>query len=162
MNWLQKTADSRLEARLDTNDYDEASLIEIRVPLDMPYQTDRVDFERFDGEINVDGTHYKYVKRKVQDGVLILKCIPHEARHRIESARDYFFQLVNDLQDNKGTKKSENSKPSIVKFSAGEFETLSYLSFNNVGDIYLQHNTTGLLNLVVSRPHSSPEQPPDA
>src|SRR5439155_4988660 len=37
-NYLQKKADSQLEARLDVNDYDESQLIEIRIELNIPYQ----------------------------------------------------------------------------------------------------------------------------
>ena len=68
INLVQQSADAKLEARLDRDDYDESQLIEIKVPVDMPYQSDWAGFERYDGEIEVNGIHYKYVKRKVQDG----------------------------------------------------------------------------------------------
>jgi len=103
MNWIQQKADTKLEAKFDSNDYNEAALIEMKVPLDLPYQTDWKYFERCDGEITVDGQHYKYVKRKVQDGMLVVKCIANENKHRIESARDQFFQLANVYKSNYST-----------------------------------------------------------
>ena len=97
-DYLQHRSDTRLELQLDQQQYNEASLIEIRVPLNMPYQTVSSNFERYDGEIEFDGIHYKYVKRKVEKGELVLLCLPNENRMRLQSARDEFFKLVNDLQ----------------------------------------------------------------
>lgn len=116
---LQQQADIALEARLDQNNYDESQLLELRVTLNLPYQTDWTDFERVDGEIEINGIHYKYVKRKVQNGQLVLLCLPHEERMRLQTARDDFFKLVNDLQHPAQSKKSDNSHSfSFNNFSA--------------------------------------------
>jgi hypothetical protein len=96
---LQHKADKHLEAQLDRNEYDESQLIEMRVPLNMPYQTLSSGFERIDGEIEIEGIHYKYVKRKIEAGELVLLCLPNHSKMQLESARDEFFQLVNDLQN---------------------------------------------------------------
>ena len=107
-DYLQHRADTRLEAQLDQQQYNEASLIEIRVPLNMPYQSISSNFERYDGEIEFNGIHYKYVKRKVENGQLVLLCLPNETKMRLQSARNEFFQLVNDLQR---SSQSKNSTP---------------------------------------------------
>ncbi len=159
---MQHRADHQLEARLDVNDYNEASLIELKVPLDLPYQNDWEDFERYDGEITVDGQHYKYVKRKVQDGMLVLKCIPNESKHRIESARDQFFQLANDLQNNDGAKKSEAPKHPVAKSTITECEEFSLLTLATISSAIAKQQINGNKNCIVTRPHSSPEQPPEA
>ena len=99
-DYLQHRADTQLEVQLDQQQYNEASLLEIRVPLNMPYQSISSSFERYDGEITFNGIHYKYVKRKVENGELVLLCLPNENRMRLQSARDEFFKLVNDLQHN--------------------------------------------------------------
>jgi hypothetical protein len=98
-------ASENLEAALDQDNYDESSLIEMRVPLHLPYQNNWSDFERFNGEIEIAGVHYKYVKRKVERGELVVMCIPNEKRTKIESSRDDYFMLMNDLdQDAQATK----------------------------------------------------------
>ncbi len=74
---MQENVSSKLEASLDKNEYDEAKLIEIRIPLNMPYQERYTEFERHYGEITIDGELYNYVKRKIAGDVLILKCIPN-------------------------------------------------------------------------------------
>lgn len=106
-DFLQHRADQQLEARLDHNDYDESQLIEMRVPLNMPYQVASSDFERIDGEIEINGIHYKYVKRKVDNGELVLMCVPNQAKMRLQSARDEFFKLVHDLQNPVQNKSSQ-------------------------------------------------------
>ena len=107
-DYLQHRADTRLEAQFDQHQYNESSLIEIRVPLNMPYQTASTGFERYDGEIEYNGIHYKYVKRKIEDGQLVLLCLPNETKMRLQSARDEFFKLVNDIQR---SSQSKNSNP---------------------------------------------------
>jgi hypothetical protein len=118
-DYLQHRADTQLEAQLDQQQYNEASLIEIRVPLNMPYQSISSNFERYDGEIEFNGIHYKYVKRKVENGELVLLCLPNENRMRLQNARDEFYKLVNDLQHNS---QSKNSTPgSSIKNPVTEY-----------------------------------------
>ena len=64
-NYLERYADSQMEASLDNNNYNEKDLVEIRIPLQLPYQTNWTDFQRYDGEVEINGIHYKYVKRKI-------------------------------------------------------------------------------------------------
>jgi hypothetical protein len=107
INYLQKKADGQLEARLDVNDYTESELIEIRIPLNMPYQNNSSSFERHYGEVNLDGKIYSYVKRKVENGYLILKCIPNDLKLQIEKADNILFTINNGLdQEHNGKNNS--------------------------------------------------------
>jgi hypothetical protein len=163
INWLQDTADTQLEARLDKNDYDESQLIEIKVPISMPYQTDWAAFERYDGEIEVNGIHYKYVKRKVQDGQLVLKCIPNETKQRLETVKDDLFKLVNDLQQDHSAKKSGTPNSILVKNVLGDYDDPKLL---NISALYsaLSFHTYNLYQsvTVTYNLRSTPEQPPEA
>lgn len=159
---LQHTADIQLEARLDQNDYDESQLIELKVSLDLPYQTNWTGFERVNGEIEINGIHYKYVKRKVQDGQLVLMCLPNESKMRLQTARDDFFKLVNDLQHPSQNKKTDNSNPVSYNSIASEYYAEKN-EWNLTALLYqaLQHthqNTTLQLNCFVA----TPDQPPQA
>jgi hypothetical protein len=162
INFLQESADTQLEARLDKNDYDESQLIEIKVPISMPYQTDWAGFERYDGEIEVNGIHYKYVKRKVQDGQLVLKCIPNETKQRLETVKDDLFKLVNDLQQDHSAKKPA-SPNSIVKNALGDYDDPKLLS---IAALYnaVANQTYNIYQplLVADNFRSTPEQPPEA
>jgi hypothetical protein len=158
-DYLQHRADTRLEAQLDQQQYNEASLIEIRVPLNMPYQSISSGFERYDGEIEYNGIHYKYVKRKVENGELVLLCLPNENRMRLQNARDEFFKLVNDLQHNS---QSKNPIPgSSIKNPVTEY----WDQQNNwqVEALTAQgHQYTGYTNVIPSFPLlTTPAQPPE-
>lgn len=96
--WQQTRHDAAMEARLDASAYDAASLIEIRVPVSLPYQTDWAEFQRKDGSIAVNGIQYTYVMCKLQGGEMIYKCLPDLDKTHLINSRENFFQLVNDLQ----------------------------------------------------------------
>ena len=159
---IEHHADLALEQRLDNSDYDESQLIEIKVAIDLPYQTNWKEFERVDGEIEVDGIHYKYVKRTVYNDSLILLCLPHESKMKLHSARDEFFKLVNDLQHPSQNKKSDNGNSVSAKNPVTEY----YSSQNNwliprltalFFQSYIDHSSS-----LSSGFTSSAEQPPEA
>ncbi|RYZ33092.1 MAG: hypothetical protein EOP49_36440, partial [Sphingobacteriales bacterium] len=106
---LADKADEKLVARLDREDYDESQLIEVKVALNMPYQNEQSEFERHYGEMEIDGKYYTYVKRKVENGYLILKCIPNGDKEKIKSAGDDFFKMTNGLEGSQPDKKQSNS-----------------------------------------------------
>ncbi len=120
-DYLQYQADLQLEVRLDNNDYDESQLIELRIPLHLPYHNDWSNYERYDGEIEFRGAHYKYVKRKIEKGDLVLLCLPDHAKQRIRSARELFFQLVNDLQQESAHQKTNPGNSSVSKYFFSDY-----------------------------------------
>lgn len=156
---LLHRADLQLEARLDKNDYKEDQLIEIKIALNLPYQQNWKSFERFDGEIDLDGIHYKYVKRKIYNDSLILLCLPNEAKQNIEKAKDDYFKHVNDIETS-SQKKSESKNISFKNvFSDFVVAQTSWL-FANYEYRKTTHPVEKSLFLSTS-PHKSPEQPPE-
>src|SRR6185503_8830045 len=58
--YMQQKASDQLEVKLDKSLYDESQLIELKVPMNLPYQTNWSAYQRYDGEIEVEGIMYKY------------------------------------------------------------------------------------------------------
>jgi hypothetical protein len=85
--YAEKKSDSQLEALLNKNQYDEQDLVVLKVALNMPYQIEQTQFERVDGEVTLDGRIYKYVKRRVSEGNLILLCIPDTHKMSLKKAK---------------------------------------------------------------------------
>jgi hypothetical protein len=162
MNLMEQKADARLEARLDKNEYEESNLLEIKVPLELPYQTDWKDFERCDGAIEFNNVHYKYVKRKIEGGYMILKCIPNETRQELTNARDHFFQLVNDLEQTKPAKKSSPSLPSGIKIALSDYDEQLQLAFAFPGTLSKRNLIPYSFDIIADNTHNTPEQPPEA
>ncbi len=105
---LDNRATEKLDARLDAGDYTEASLIELRVPLNMPYQNRLTEFERQYGEITVDGVLYTYVKMKIDQDMLVLKCIPNTDGQQIKNAENVLTKS-NSSQDMEHTGKKHKT-----------------------------------------------------
>jgi hypothetical protein len=118
---LESRASYQLMEQLDNKEYNDDDLLEMKVPLPMPYQTSWSSFERFDGEIEINGTHYNYVKRKVVNDTLILMCIPNQGKMKLNSAKEQFFSLVNDIS-RKGDQKSPSPKSSVIKSITTDYQ----------------------------------------
>ena len=118
-HYFESKADEAVEASINNSTYDESSLVEIRITLNTPYYSGTRDFESFNGEIELDGTHYKYVKRKVEKGELVLLCLPNENKTRIRNSRIDFFKLVNDL--NESSQSSQKHTASTLKTFTTEY-----------------------------------------
>lgn len=157
--YAQQHADVQLEASLDKEVYDSNDLITLKVPLSLPYQRAWSDWERIDGEIKVNGTIYKYVKRKVEDGILVLLCLPNHNKMRLESAKGDFFKNVNDLAANSASKKGEKAK----SFSDASSEYILLQTTDVAAVLKYHHNYRIPTNVLAlsKAPHNSPEQPPE-
>jgi cbb3-type cytochrome oxidase subunit 3 len=109
--YAERKADMAMEARLDKDQYNENDLISITVPLDNPYQLEQRNFQRIDGEISFQGKNFKYVKRKVSDGQLILLCIPDARKMVLKKAKAEYGNAANDFNGNsKGSSRSGTQK----------------------------------------------------
>jgi hypothetical protein len=162
VQYMQQKVSNQLEASLDKNLYSDSQLLELKVPVHLPYQTNWSAYQRYDGEIEVDGMIYKYVKRKVANDTLYLMCIPNTRKMSLETAKNDFFKLSNDLTQNNNSKKSDNSKAISFKSLQGEYDQYSFVlhalnNYDNKMDSWPAMNSENL----ISSPHVSPEQPPD-
>ncbi len=158
---MEGQADVKLEAKLDRNEYDESQLIELRVPINLPYHNDWKEFERYNGSIEINGVHYNYVKRKVEKGELVLLCLPNDEKQMVQSARDQFFKLVNDLQQPGANKKSDQSQSVAYKNLFSEYQKEK----NNwqIEALMAARVTAAPMAILFSSQYwgESPEQPPE-
>ncbi len=113
--YAQQQADIQMIASLDQDEYNAADLITIKIPINLPYQSNWKEFERVDGEVNIEGKIYKYVKRKVQDGELVLLCLPDKNKTRLTTAKDEFFKYANNLVQHNSSKNPAIQKMVLSK-----------------------------------------------
>jgi hypothetical protein len=157
--FLEKKADQHLEARLDNNDYDESQLIEMRVALDMPYQVSQAEFERHYGEIEIGGKSYTYVKRKIQDGYLILKCIYNNSKDRIKSDGNDFYKLANGLDQSQNDKNQSNNSSVAKNFWSEYDDHTNTFALTSLDDLLSPKFRPGVSSLYNTW-QSTPKQPP--
>jgi hypothetical protein len=154
---LDNIASEKQDAKIDAGDYNEASLIEIKVPLNMPYQERVTEFERHYGEVTVDGVVYTYVKMKVDHNELILKCIPDVKRQQIKNSENNLAK-ANSSQDMENNGKKHNS--SFSKNIISEYDNTNqfYELAQNTLVIKINHTdfTAPVLTACIAPPHQPP------
>ena len=131
MNWMDARADKQLAEHFDQQQYDETSLIEISVPVNLPYTNNWTAFERIDGAVVFNGHQYNYVMRKMENGKMIYKCLPNEERNKISNARTEFFKLAFDFNKIASSKKQDTNKTHHVKKAMDDF-TYQGLPYSSV------------------------------
>ena len=159
VNYLQQKADRNLESRIDQNDFDESQLIEIRVALNMPYQNTWTEFERHYGQIEIDGKFYNYVKRKIEDGWLILKCLPNEQKQNIKNTGDALFKITNGIDQDQNSK-SPSPISRLIKISSSDYEN-QILSFNYIAVEKAELNVPTEISFHTHNYRLTPDQPPE-
>lgn len=89
-------SNKQLIEQLDNNQYNDNELIAIKVALHTPYLSNWSDYERVDGEVEVNGIYYNYVKRKVYNDTLYLLCLPNKNKTQLNAAK---IEYANKTQD---------------------------------------------------------------
>jgi len=101
-------ADDETVQQLDSNNYNEDELIEIKVPLYLPYYSNLGEYERYDGQIELNGMHYNFVKRKVVNDTLYMLCLPNHVKTELYKAKNEFAAKENGTE-NAASKKGMES-----------------------------------------------------
>ncbi len=121
INYLQKTNEANLASQLDNGQYEDADLISIKTPLNLPYYTNSSNYERVYGSIEIEGVEYEYVKRRVYNDSLELLCLPDKIHQKLQSAKVDFFKMSNDVPGSSQSKKNTSFKNVLPEY----YETLS-------------------------------------
>jgi hypothetical protein len=160
-SYMEQKSNVQLESRLDENNYDESQLISIKVPAEhLSFYTLSKQFERVDGQVEIKGVLYKYVKRRMVNDSLELLCIPNQQAMQLQDAKNNFFKLVNDLQHNGQGKKADSHPGSSKNFSVEYYTVHDLFNVNNVSSIVSQRSFQYAENL--SSVYSpTAEQPPE-
>ena len=96
-------SDHHFISRLDNFHYNEKDLIEIKIPIPLPYLQNQPEYERVDGTVEFNGVHYNYVKRKIDKDTLFILCIFNESKTKLDNARLDYGKQVNDFPNQKST-----------------------------------------------------------
>ena len=103
-------SEKKFVAQIDGNKYDDAQLVEITIPLNLPYMQNSGEFERVDGTVEKDGVNYNYVKRRIHNDTLYILCLPNNERTLLIKEKSKYAAGVNDFETAKKEKKSSTKK----------------------------------------------------
>ncbi len=133
ISFLQQKQAVAFENKIDHIEFDESELVEISVPLNMPYQQRYTEYERCYGQVDVKGTVYHYVKRKIAGNTLVLQCIPNHGSAKLNDIRNSLTRANADERQD-GPAKQAPQKSSIktsmdeVMVNTGSFEFAAALA----------------------------------
>lgn len=153
--YLEGRAVSNLESDLNNHQFDEASLISLKIPAKYTaFYSNSTHFERIDGHVEIDGIQYNYVKRRLFNDSIELVCIANDKFTQLKKSNCEFFKLVNDIQHTGSEKKSGSNKNFTVDdYKATDPWAIKSLFYREVGagSFYLI-TTPSLIVLAVDRP----------
>ena len=100
-NYFIDRSDVLASQKFDEHLYADGLLTEVKIPLNLPYMQDMAAYERVDGNVEVDGIHYNYVKRKISGDTLYILCQPNYTKTKLVNEKIELVGGVNDLPVNK-------------------------------------------------------------
>ena len=156
-SFAENVADRQMVASLDENKYNESDLMEIRLPLNIPYTTNWKDYERCDGNIVLNGIHYNYVKRIVYNDTMRLYCIPNQQKTELFNTRNEYAKQATDLPAGKKSDQSTTKKNGLDEYKGGSFshDFRTLVNYTTRSPFFNDTNlSTGFFMI--------PAQPPDA
>ena len=134
--FLQLQSDRALSQKVDNNNYNEADLVEVKIPLHLPYMSTNSDFERIDGTVEADGIHYNYVKRKISGDTLYILCLKNEQKTQLEKNKNEYSAGVHDFSTQKKSKESGITFNPVVEYAIDSH------SIHDFSCAYLSHKPT--------------------
>jgi hypothetical protein len=114
-DFMQDRSNLQLQSQLDLRHYDESQLIAIKLPAaHLSYYNNSAVFERVDGQIEINGIPYQYVKRRIYNDSIELLCIPNQMALNLRLSGEDYFRLINDIQRSQ----QGQGHPGATKFHA--------------------------------------------
>ncbi len=115
-NYFEQQTVTNLNQKIDANNYSDEQLKEISIPLNMPYYSDK-EMELVSGELEINGLHYQYVKRKIENNILHIWCLPNYQRNDVVAAKNGLAKTSNQVPN-------QSKKNTLLKLFQTEFVTL--------------------------------------
>jgi hypothetical protein len=154
-------ADKKLEAAVENAQYDDAGLISITKAINLPYYNNTDEYTRADGEVEINGVYYKYVKYRIHNNQLEMLCLPNTQKTNIQKAKADYFSATADIQNNSNGKNKAPDNTQLKK-SFTDFELYAAANLQAAGALHVTPYPV-LYNFNLGLLHKATvEQPPDA
>jgi hypothetical protein len=90
---LEKSSEVSLGHRVEREQYKDDELISVKTVLNLPYYAGSSTYERAYGSININGTEYEYVKRRVYQDTLELLCLPNHTKTQLAEVKNELTKM---------------------------------------------------------------------
>jgi hypothetical protein len=92
-----KQSDSIANEQISRGLYKPSELVEIKIPVRMPYVQEQLEYQNISGHIEVSGSSYNYVAMKMTRDTMFVKCIPNYEKTRLVSEKVIMGKEISDL-----------------------------------------------------------------
>jgi hypothetical protein len=125
----------------------------------LPYYSNNHQYHRVDGKVEINGIQYQFVKQRVFHDSLELLCIPDRKNTELQTSKDDFYRLVNDLERAAHGKKS-GSRGGSDKYPSVEYIETGSLSFQHPPQGKNKRITPDIMDSLFSSFPSDRDKPP--
>jgi len=154
--YLNIQSSRQISRQIDSNNYNEDDLVEIKVALHLPYQSTMSDYELHSGEITIAGSHHNYVKRKISGDTLYLLCLPNREKDKLQVAETNFNKNTNDF-DVSSKKESSMKKAPVSADYHHDLIAQELLHPITTPAVTEEHHSAALLQAFTEFPGKPPE-----
>jgi hypothetical protein len=156
--YFMTASDQFANEQISKGYYKPDELVEIKIPIRMPYVQEQRQYENISGQIQLKGNCYNYVALKITRDTMYVKCIPNYAKTKLVNDN---VITAKDVSDTPLAKK--NHTPLIKKTGWDNDYNYTTLLF----DLTVSAQSTRSLLVyvapkMISTYLSAPAQPPDA
>jgi hypothetical protein len=133
ISFFEDKANEQFETQLDNNNYDNDELISIKIPVtNLAYYTNTKLFERVDGQVEIHGILYNYVKQRLFNDSLELFCIPNTEVMKLQKEKNDLLKSVNDVQQTDQAKKTNSHPVNAKSFSLDHYTIEDFFTLNDM------------------------------
>ena len=159
-NYFELKATQDLQTLLDQNNYSDADLISFKFQSSLPYHSNSKEFETMNGNIDINGVNYQYVKKRFYNDSLEVLCIPNIVNSSIKNSQNDFAKQLIDNTASTQTKKSPSNQ--IVKITLSDFTIEHHFDiYNQIYTSKLTHDSYHIIDSSFDFLHCL-DQPPEA
>lgn len=121
---VEANANQRLSTTVENNHYSDDELLVIKKPISLPYYSNTESYTIANGEVEMSGIYYTFVKYRIYNNMLEMLCLPNTQKTNIKKAKDDYFTSTVDIQKTNSEKNKSNT--SNVKKSFSDFEVYGF------------------------------------
>ena len=135
---------------IEAKKYAQEDLISLKIPVNLPYSPNNQDFENFEGNIDINGINYQYIKKRIYKDTLEVICIANYSKTYIQQSSKYIEKSNFDFSNS--SKKSITNN--IIKMSNFYFVNSTennwytnkiHIDFNELKNIHYSFNYIALI-----------------
>lgn len=139
------------------NKIDEAKLVEIKIPVNLPNIQDWPTYEVIRGQIELKDSYYNYVRLRMTRDTMFFICAENTTKTRLINANVIMAKEINDVPVSK--KGHDSSVKKVAGVSDYNYQTLQF-QFTRFGTT-IDTNNDGVKYNLHSLYLDSPGKPPD-